>query len=285
MKERLPPFVERTLKSSEFLTFPDIGLKLLEFRTVPTSETAQKSLSRIIKSDTGLSAALLRSVNSAGNRVAKNIVSVERAINLIGIYKAYSIAFTQVLSTQIRSTAAKGNSQAFEIIWVRSLLTAILAEALGKTCDQKLEGCYTCGLMFHVGMIFFMESYPDEYSKLVDVHVEEQKRRELERYGATFDEVGYWVMKHWNFPEDLLVCLSPYAVDVGSDTRSVVVAAANYSNQLVVLGLGERPDEVVENRSTQDALLLLKRCRMESDMTIDEKMIEWIDGVLTSHLH
>lgn len=143
MNVRLPPFVERMLKNSEFLTFPEVGLKRLKSRSVSTSETAQKALTKIIGSDTGLTSSLLKSVNTAGVCVTKNIVSVERAINLLGVHKAYSIAFTQVICTQIRSNAATENSQAFEMIRVRSLLTGILAEKLGKIRHPKVEGCNT----------------------------------------------------------------------------------------------------------------------------------------------
>lgn len=80
----------------------------------------------------GLTAVILKFVNAASVPVVSEITSIERAVSLLGVNKTFSIAFTHVISSQLRSVAASVKTTSFLELWNRSLLIAYLSEQLSE---------------------------------------------------------------------------------------------------------------------------------------------------------
>lgn len=234
----LPPFIERMVKSADLLVFPAVGAQLVPFMNKPIE---QKNLVQIIEQDPGLTATLLRNINAASVPVAKEICSIERAVNILGTRQSFAIAFTQIISTQLRSTATSVKTTLFLDFWRRSLLTALFAERLDARLQTGIENAYTLGLLYHLGMILMLESYGDYYigqMRSVGTDLDKLIEKEREHYETDFEHVGHWVMSKWGFPASILDPLHPDTPSTES-TRQVIIIAAEIANRCLSFEYGE----------------------------------------------
>lgn len=269
----LPPFVESLMKSADALVFPSIGAQLIALYNKPV-ET--KQICDLILSDPGLSATVLKSVNAASTPVAKEITSVERAVNLLGASKSFALAFTHVVGTTTRSIAASVKATSFLEIWRRSLLMAVLSEEINKQEQCGVDNAYIIGLLANIGMVFFLESY-SSYSGLVrnsDANRESLLKKEVEKYGVNHVVVGHWVLNRWGFPKEILDALDPSEGNSPA-VKQILVKAARLANLCMLhdnnaQGLGF---------SVSDIQFLQK---MAPPANIDADFQEWFGGLKES---
>lgn len=246
----IPPFVETMLKNSEALVFPAIGAQLVALFGQPVE---QKQLANIILQDPGLSATILRNINAAGVPVAKEIDSVERAINILGTHQVFAIAFSHVVTTQLRSVARSVTTTVFLEFWRRSLLTALLAERLRDARQVDVPNAYTLGLLYHLGVVILIEAYGDRYltmARVAGVGLDKQIKAENENFGTNFEVVGHRVMKGWRFPAAILEPLAPRA-ERGRADRDLVCDAAALANRCMLfdaegLSLDDLDDQLLD---------------------------------------
>lgn len=231
--QAIPPFVDRMLKNAEALVFPAIGSQLLALFGHPVE---QKRLAEIILQDPGLSAIILRNINAAGIPVAKEIDSVERAINILGAKQVFSIAFAHVVTTQLRSVARSVTTTVFLEFWRRSLLTALLAERLRSARKADVPNAYSLGLLYHLGMVILIEAYDTRYlsmARMAGVGLERQIERENQEFGTNFEIVGHRVMRDWGFPAAILDPLAP-GLERGRPDRDLACDAASLANRCML---------------------------------------------------
>ena len=198
-------FLESMISKSEILVFPSIGHSIVRLLNKPID---QKELSSLIKQDVGLSTSLLRYVNSASMPVSQNISDIERAVNILGVDRAFSVAFTDVVSTQIRSTAASVRFTVFLEVWGRSILTALFCEfyAGDKT------NAYIVGLVHYIGIIVLMESYSNSYLgylRISEGDINALKTLELKHFDTSYESVSHWIVGRWGLPSAIVEELSP----------------------------------------------------------------------------
>lgn len=170
----IPPLVDMVLRRSKALVFPAIGTQLVALFSRPVEQT---QLANIILQDPGLSATMLCNINAAGVPVAKEIDSVERAINILGIHQVFAMAFSHVVTTELRSVARRVTITVFLEFWRRSLLTALLAERLRDARAVDVPNAYSLGLLYHMGVIILNEAYGDRYlsmARMAGISLERQ---------------------------------------------------------------------------------------------------------------
>lgn len=246
----IPPFVEMMLRHSEVLVFPAIGAQLVALFGRPVE---QKQLASIILQDPGLSATILRNINAAGVPVAKEIDSVERAINILGTYQVFAIAFSHVVTTQLRSVARSVTTTVFLEFWRRSLLTALLAERLRDSRAVDVPNAYSLGLLYHMGVVILMEAYGDRYlsmARMAGISLERQIEAENATFGTNFEVVGHRVMNDWQFPAAIVEPLTPGVKRVRAD-RELVCDAAMLANRCMLfdaerLSLEDLDDQLLD---------------------------------------
>lgn len=94
------------------------------------------------------------------------------------------------------------------------------------------KNAYTLVLLYHIGMIFFAESYGDDYFALVNKSracLDTQLTLELKKYQTNFEKVGYWVMSRWKFPESILGPLDPESPR-SDQSRTILLIASELAN-------------------------------------------------------
>jgi putative nucleotidyltransferase with HDIG domain len=149
------------------------------------------SMSKIIdkiKMDQGLTAAILRLINSPFYGLSTEITNIERAAILLGLKNIAKITFAVSFRKFYMKNFSLYNTNGIRL-WMHSFNVARLCERLSrlKTGIDK-DAIYLAGLMHDVGKIVLV----DFLFKVTTSPVDEEKQT-----GTTHMEVGAKVLKRW----------------------------------------------------------------------------------------
>ncbi|UCF33907.1 MAG: HDOD domain-containing protein, partial [Phycisphaerales bacterium] len=191
-------------------TLPAIALRLMEVTTSPKSSA--KDVVRVIESDPSLTAACLRMLRRADLGVRRSVVSVERAVVLLG-FRAVRNA---VLSLQIYDLFATADCDERRRalrsgFWKHSLAVACAAQLIGKQVkDIAAEELFVCGLLHDIGKIAMDTCLPKSYARIVE-QVERQavnlSDAERELLGFDHTVTGKRLATHWGLPLPVVECV------------------------------------------------------------------------------
>jgi len=191
--------------AGKLFTLPDICLRLREL--IDDGENAAE-ISRLIQTDTALTARLLQIVNSALYSFPTQIGSIKQAITLIGTEQLYQLA----LATSAASTfkGAGGRYINMQQFWHHSLYCALLARLIYKNFVSKdAEILFVTGLLHNIGRLVMLEQVPDvAASALITVNDRQYPwQRELEVTGFSCAELGAALLTEWNLPENITTAI------------------------------------------------------------------------------
>lgn len=167
-----------------------------------------KTISRIISMDIGMSAKLLKLVNSSFFGFYRHIGSLEQAVTLLGI----NIIRSLILSVHIFSLYDLSNVPGFSLkkLWEHCLCTANLAQKLAVLegmSREYAEDCYFAGLFHDIGKLVLASQLPEEYNTiLVRIKDKGLSVRQAENLvlGTSHSEVGGYLLGVWGFPDDIV---------------------------------------------------------------------------------
>lgn len=164
------------------------------------------ALAAAVGNDPGLSAQLLRMVNSSLYRRGATIATVGRAVAVLGNRSLRNLA----LCIAVQNCASKGLG-AFDLsrFWEDSLRRAVasrmLAERYSGEQVDPMEA-FTSGLLQDLGVLALVQTYPDRAAKWME-HVgrmpEDRRRVELEVFGHAHDDVAEQMVEAWSLPPEL----------------------------------------------------------------------------------
>lgn len=158
-----------------------------------------------ILSDAGITARLLRLVNSASYGFSARVETVSRAVTLIGTQELRNL----VLATSIVSVF-KGippDIVDMETFWLNSFTCGIVARSLGRHCRVlHSERMFVAGLLHGVGRLIFYSQCADQY-RLVLKHKEQGEEAivaaERRVFGFDYATLGAELLKDWKLPSSL----------------------------------------------------------------------------------
>jgi HD-like signal output (HDOD) protein len=194
-------------------TLPALYAHVRDVVDDPTSSTEE--LANILKLDPAISARLLRIANSPSYGEAKQVDTISRAVNLIGVQAVRDL----VAATTIGQTFSGMPSQFMDAIrfWRKSLFCALVAERMATLCGvDNSERCFVEGLLRDIGHFVLYQTVPQRaQSALIEAGYLEASLAEVEQsnIGCDFAEVGAELLRSWEMPlhiEQAIRCqLSP----------------------------------------------------------------------------
>lgn len=191
-------------RSVKLFSLPDIYLRLKAVLDNPDSSIVD--MVAVIRQDPGMTARLLRMVNSAFFGQASKIDTVDRAVNMLGTQQIHDLA----LSTTV--TEVFGNSSnrviSMEKYWHASVRCGVTSRLIAYQCNiLDSERLFVAGLLQDIGHLIMYSALPDEMITILQkAEIKDVTLASLEREKLGFDyaEVGAEMMRSWNFPDSLI---------------------------------------------------------------------------------
>ncbi len=177
-------------------TLPAVVDKLLQ---LSEKEATFKEFGDLIGTDPGLTAKVLKLVNSAFYSLKSPVSDLSHACSMIGVKTIKSM----VLSVSVLQLFKK-KCYGFEapLFWRHSLACALVSRKISTGLGFEpdlIEEAYISGLLHACGIPLFVQFFPDEYSEVLEAVEEGEDLIELETdyFGAGFPEAGGKVVTHW----------------------------------------------------------------------------------------
>ena len=154
-------YLESPYILKEFEIAPYLKTTLLRLMSVVYSAQSTKEIAEFISYDVGLTAKLLRFVNSAYFSPIQEIRSVEQACSMLGLKNLRNFIFLLAMNDYISVENPK--------LWKRSLVRALLAKSIAERIAPDFEdAAYLAGLFSLIDEILGV----DKISFLRDIHLD-----------------------------------------------------------------------------------------------------------------
>jgi EAL and modified HD-GYP domain-containing signal transduction protein len=154
-------YLESPYILKEFEIAPYLKTTLLRLMSVVHSAQSTKEIAEFISYDVGLTAKLLRFVNSAYFSPIQEIKSVEQACSMLGLKNLKNFIFLLAMNDYI--------SVENPTLWKKSLVRALLAKSIAERIAPELEdAAYLVGLFSLIDEILGV----DKISFLKDIHMD-----------------------------------------------------------------------------------------------------------------
>ncbi len=210
---------------------PELFLKISEIIDNPakTSHDAEE----VIKHDPGLSARLLRLVNSAFYGFPGQITSIARAITIIGIRELRDLVLATVVVERFGHIPNK--LMTMREFWRISVQSALLASEMGKQVPKSagLESIFICGLLHEIGRLVIYAKIPElARAAILLTGGDQMEESEAERrtYGFDHYQLAAELARRWHLPGVIITTLQYHgcpeeAEDFTRETALVTVAS------------------------------------------------------------
>jgi HD-like signal output (HDOD) protein len=188
---------------SSIFTLPEIYLRVRD--VVDDPESSMEDLANALKLDPAISARLLKIVNSPLYGFPKQIDSVSRAVNMIGMQSVSDL----VAATTIGRTFSGMTVQLMDlrVFWQKSVLCALLAGKIAKAGGiDDSERFFIQGLLRDIGHLVLYQTLPQRaQSALIEAEHLGTALAEVEQgnIGCDFTEVGAELIKSWDMPAQI----------------------------------------------------------------------------------
>lgn len=190
-----------TEKIKNIPSLPEIITKSIEI--MQDKNTSANDLSKVISNDIGLTARVLKLVNSAYYGFPKQISTIQQAISILGFTTIKGV----ILSASIFKMFSDKNNQMFNYkdFWKHSLLVATGTRKLSKYLENNLkDDIFAAAFLHDIGKVIFAQYDRQNYSqvcKFENLTDKEYMKKEEEVCGLNHCEIANIVAYSWNLPE------------------------------------------------------------------------------------
>jgi HD-like signal output (HDOD) protein len=203
---------------ANLISLPDIYWRLKEI--LATHDYSLQDIAQLIVYDPGLTARLLRIVNSAYFGFAAKIDTVNHAVSILGVQQVEDL----ILTTAIADALGDYECEHLDVkqFWLRSVYRAIAARDLAGECKlMDSERMFVAGLLSGIGHLIMYQSVPVLAQRAQRQANESGKPLHLvEREVLGFDhaQVAAMLMQNWRLPEShVMVIRNHLELDPAAD--------------------------------------------------------------------
>ena len=225
---RLINSLEQAMNARDIISNPEVLRKVASIKHLPvlpeaynriTAELAKgdpspRAIGDIVAHDLGLSANIMKLVNSAYFGLSGNINTPHQAVIVLGTEVLRSV----ILSLHVFQafTSAGPRSFSLPLLWNHCLRTSAIARTIAmaeKMPKEVMEQSCTAALMHDVGKLLLDVYCPEECQRVQDV-VRSANRRvadvEQELLGMTHAQVGGYLLGLWGLPKPVVRAVSQH---------------------------------------------------------------------------
>lgn len=241
--------IERVTTLSQIIPNEDTRKIVASLETIPTTpkvyrellselnrdDGSLKRIAQLVTEDPGLTAGLLKVVNSAFFNLPNEITSAQQAVTLLGLEIVKGILFSVEM---IRSfTINEEKTFSINDIVEHSLLVANFSKAiLEKEGVNKtiIEKTFITAILHDIGELIFAIALPERYRSIIEVSRSFEQtlaRLEMQVLGTTHAEAGAYLLGLWGLPEDIVSAIAHHHTPAkASGTAAAILATLHASD-------------------------------------------------------
>ena len=179
---------------------PQVFLELQQ--AIGGRATSADDLAAIISQDPGLTAFLLRMVNSAFYSLPMQIDTISRAVTVVGVNQLSTLAVGTSVMSLFRDVPADVIDM--EQFWKHSICCGLIARRLCRfTGKGDPERAFVSGLLHDIGQLILLQAEP-ERATAVHAHARAKDSvlfaQEKSLLGFDHATLGGMLLRKWNFP-------------------------------------------------------------------------------------
>lgn len=199
-------------------------------------EPSPKEIGDIVARDVGMSANILKLVNSAYFGLPRHISAPQQAVIVLGINVVRSV----ILSLHVFSSFENIGRVSFSLpmLWGHSMRAGATARAIARhegLPKDEADHAYIAALLHDVGKLL-MEAHCPEECERIYAEVRAQNRRvaevEHEMLGLTHAEVGAYLLGLWGLPEPVVQAVARHHHGLGSRPGIDAEGIVHFANLL-----------------------------------------------------
>lgn len=226
------PEVEEKLKGlmrqvDDLPTLPSVVTQIITM--VEDPETSAADMNSVISQDPSLTAKVLKLVNSAFYGFSRQISTVREAVVILGFNRVKSLA----LSASVFEVFQGPGTEEFDRVglWEHSIATGVGAEIVGERIKYpNPEELLVGGILHNIGKVIIDLYFHDDLKEIFN-YIRDKNCMMLEAekaiLGIGHPEIGAWLAKEWNLPEDIYNTIryyhSPFDAPEGSRTLPMLI--------------------------------------------------------------
>ena len=180
---------------------PQMLIELMEL--INTAEPDLNKIAGIISSDVGLSAAILKTINSPFFGVNNEVTSIKQAAMLLGLNNVINL----VRGLSLRKAIQNNSKIDLNIFWEVATDTALCCASISRQLSIATpDEAYTLGLFHDCGIPLLMQKFSDYDRKINEAMANMNVTLttiEEQAYKTNHAVVGYYVAKTWRLPEKI----------------------------------------------------------------------------------
>ena len=173
-------------------------------RALADPDTSTQHLGHIIQQDMGMTAIILKIVNSAFFGLRRTISSPMEAVAYLGIDTIKALVLVNSIFERAKPLGTR--SVSLEDLWRHSLVTATGAKAIALTqgCGRaEADDVFVGGILEDVGILVLASSFPEIYDQVAGKVSAERApliTSEEEAFTVNHAEVGAYLLGLWGLP-------------------------------------------------------------------------------------
>jgi putative nucleotidyltransferase with HDIG domain len=210
------------------------------------ADEAEDEVVQLLRSDSLLTAKLLRVCNSSALGLAERVSSVDHAVLLLGhrqvLTLVLSLSYGGAMSVALPGYEMKAND-----LWRHALLAATAAEAISRRGSIEVDAAmaFTVGLLHDIGKLLVAQALPPKAHSAINSHIlnEGLGTIEAERrvVGTDHAEVGSCLLYVWRLPDSIVEAVAQHHRPVLAPVPQLS-ALAHLANRIAHLA-DEEPGE------------------------------------------
>jgi HD-like signal output (HDOD) protein len=224
-------------------TMPAVFRELEEALADP--EANAQNLGDIIEQDMGMTAKILKIVNSAFFGLRRSISSPQEAVTYLGIDTVKSLVLVNSIFERARPLATR--LLGLEDLWRHSLAVATAAKAIALAegaSRAETDMVFVAGVLEDVGILVLAANFPEAYDRAAEVLLAEHVQLttvEQEEFAVTHAEVGAYLLGLWGIPAPVLEIVNLHHSPHRIKEPGFHPALAVYAADILVGELGGHP--------------------------------------------
>lgn len=197
--------LEEVLSCPSLPSLPAVALRVIEMTQDPNVKLDE--LATAIQNDQGLSAKILRTVNSSFYGLRQRCSTIDRALVLLGLSPVRAL----VLGFSLVQTIKPSKDDPFDYMgyWRRGMYTAVAARCIAEAAGLKnADEAFLGGLLQDIGVMALYRALGQKYLQVMDETGGDHRklgRCELATLELQHPEIGAMLAQRWRLPDELVL--------------------------------------------------------------------------------